>query len=676
VKTIRVRSNIVTAVVFASMLAAVHTRATAQETPAKSAPTAGIESVTVNTPRATTAGNTFTLPAGWQIRTDAAKVVLEPPEPDAHLALVDVEAKDADDAVKQAWAAYQPEAKRPLRLATQQAARNGWEERRDYDYETSPDEKLSVYVVARRKGPGWTVSITDTSLATLEKRRSQFSLALASLRPKGYQRETFAGKTPHPLTPERIEVMKAFVADGMRQLGIPGVGFSLIDGGKVVYEGGLGVKELGKPDKVDADTLFIAASNTKAMTTLLMAKLVDEHKLRWDEPVVEAYPGFRLGDDDTTRRVLVKHLVCACTGMPRQDLEWLLQFGKSTADSSVKLLAGMHPTSGFGDLFQYSNLMVASAGYVAAALEYPGMELGAAYDKAMQNEVFRPLGMKNTTFDFKRALSRNHASPHGDDADGNVEISRQDPNYSAVPIRPAAGMWTSARDLSKYVEMELAGGKLPNGVQLVSAENLLARRSPQVMIGEDADYGMALAIDTSWGIPMIHHGGDMFGYHSDMMWLPGQGVGAVILTNGEYGWALRGAVLRRLAEILFDGKPEAADRLRASADERVADMKVTRKRLVIPADKSKADKLARRYSNPALGRVVVNRGPHGVIFDFGDLRSKVASRINDDGTISFITIDPTINGFEFVVGQQAATRTLTIRDAQHEYVFAEVPGGK
>ena len=85
-------------------------------------------------------------------------------------------------------------------------------------------------------------------------------------------------------------MLKDFVRDVMQQFGIPGVGLSLIDGGKVVFQGGLGVKTLGKPDPVDADTLFLAASNTKAMTTLLLAMLVDENKLRWDQPVTEIYP--------------------------------------------------------------------------------------------------------------------------------------------------------------------------------------------------------------------------------------------------------------------------------------------------------------------------------------------------------------------------------------------------
>jgi CubicO group peptidase (beta-lactamase class C family) len=91
----------------------------------------------------------------------------------------------------------------------------------------------------------------------------------------------FAGKKARPLDAKRVALVTDFVHDLMQQSGIPGVGFSLIDGGRVVFEGGFGVKTLGKPDPVDADTLFLAASNTKALTTLLLALLVDEKKLRW-----------------------------------------------------------------------------------------------------------------------------------------------------------------------------------------------------------------------------------------------------------------------------------------------------------------------------------------------------------------------------------------------------------
>src|SRR6185503_7173148 len=115
----------------------------------------------------------------------------------------------------------------------------------------------------------------------------------------------------------------------------------------------------------------------------------------------------------------------------------------------------------------------------------------------------------------------------------------------------------SASDLAKYVELELAKGMLPNGKRLVSQENLLARYAPQVIIGEDVTYGMALMVDARYGVRVVHHGGDLGGYHSDMIWLPDNGVGVVILTNADSGVLLRGPLLRKLLEVLYDGKPEA-----------------------------------------------------------------------------------------------------------------------
>ena len=88
----------------------------------------------------------------------------------------------------------------------------------------------------------------------------------------------------------------------------------------------------------------MAASNTKGMTTLLLSELVDEKKLKWDEPVIDVYLAFKLGNADTTKKVFVKNLICACTGLPRQDLEWLFEFKNATPESELALLATMQPT--------------------------------------------------------------------------------------------------------------------------------------------------------------------------------------------------------------------------------------------------------------------------------------------------------------------------------------------
>lgn len=657
----------------AALALALHGPAAAQVGPAAAdAGAAAPARLTSDAQRETPGGTTFTAPSGWTVSPrGTSAVVLEPEEPDSRLVLIDLPAQDADAAVAAAWAAYRPDMKRPLKIAVDRPPRNGWDQRRLYDYETSPNEQAVVYAVALRHGSAWTVLLVDAKEATYERRAAAVALVGQSLRPKGYRRESFAGKAAHPLDASRIELLAGFLETARHELGVPGVGFSLIDAGRVVFEGGLGVRELGRPQPVDANTLFLAASNTKALTTLLLARLVDAGKLGWEQPVVEVFPGFRLGDADTTRRVLVKHLVCACTGLPRQDLEWVFEFAKATPASALALLGTMQPTTRFGEVFQYSNLLAAAAGYVAAHVLSPDLELGAAYDRAMRTQVFLPLGMRATTFDFARALKQDHASPHGEDVDGKQQLARVDPNRTVIAVRPAGGLWTSAHDLSRYLLMELAGGRLPDGARFVSEHNLLARRLPQVSIGEDQTYGMGLMVDTTWGVPVVHHGGDLFGYHSDMIWLPEQKVGAVLLTNADSGVLLRRGFTRRLLEVLFDGRPEAAEDVASLAAARRASIAKERERLVVPADPAESAKLAARYRSSALGELRVSREGSSTIFDFGEWKSPVASRRNDDGTISFLTVAPTLGAFELVAGTRDGKRVLVIRDAQHEYVFVE-----
>ena len=451
---------------------------------------------------------------------------------------------------------------------------------------------------------------------------------------------------------------------------IPGVALALVQDGKVVYEGGLGVREMGKPDKVDAHTRFIIASNTKALTTLLLAKLVDEGKLTWDTPVTSLYPAFKLGDADTTRQVLVKHLVCACTGMPRQDLEWFFDFEKQTPKSEMEILGTIQPTTKFGETFQYSNTMAAAAGYVAGYVLNPKKELGAAYDDAIQSRVLGPLGMSETTFDYAAALRGNHGTAHEYDVDGKMALAVMDLNRAAISIRPAGEAWSSVHDMAKYVSMELAKGKLPSGKTYVSEDALLARRKPQVGIGEFSTYGMGLEVDSEWGVPFVHHGGDLVGFHSDMFWIPEANVGGVILTNGP-GWMIRRAFIRKTLEVLYDGEPQADDDAASHVANFKAQIAAERPRLTIPPDPTVVAGLAKRYTNPALGALVVTTEGSSCTLRFGGWQSPVATRKNDDGSMSIVTVAPGADGIALVVGTLGGKRTLVVRDMQHEYVFTE-----
>ena len=628
------------------------------------------ERLSADTPKTTVLGNAFVAPRDWSIRVKGPATILEAPEGNSWIALVDVRANGPEEALAAAWQAYKLEAKWPVKVSNDLPDRDGWSRRRVYEYLTSPNEKRGVAALVYYSGSNWTVVIEDLADAVAEKRGGQVALVLGRLLPKGYSRESFAGKKANTLDQARIAELSRFIEQGQKVTGVPGVALGLVQDGKVIFADGFGVKELGGTEKPDSDTLFMVASNTKALTTLLLAKLVDEHRMTWQTPATTLFPSFHLGDAETTRSVQVKHLICACTGMPRQDMEWLFEYGKMTPESSLALLGTMQPTSKFGELFQYSNLMAAAAGYTGAHVLYPQMEVGAAYDRAMQSYVFDPLGMKATTFDYARALAGNHASPHSPDVNGKPARALMSVNYAAIPVRPAGAAWSSVRDMLKYVSMELAEGKLPDGKTYISKEPLLERRVSQVSIGKDVTYGMGLMVDTTYGVPVVHHGGDLIGYHSDMIWLPQQNMGAVILTDGDPGWLLRSRFSRKLLEVLFDGRHEADALLAADAKSFYSARAADRKLLTIPADANVSAKLAKHYANPSLGEIAVSTSGASTIFDFGEWESEVASRKNPDGTISFITIVPGLIGSEFVVGS-GAKRTLITRDAQHEYIFEE-----
>jgi CubicO group peptidase (beta-lactamase class C family) len=339
----------------------------------------------------------------------------------------------------------------------------------------------------------------------------------------------------------------------------------------------------------------------------------------------------------------------------------------------MALLGTMRPTSGFGEVYQYSNVLASAAGFIAGAALYPERELGEAYDEAMQSRIFGPLGMTRTTLDFEKALAEEHASPHDEDVDGRPAVAVIDVDRAIIPLRPSGGAWSSARDLRRYVQLELAAGKLPDGTRFVSESALGERRASEVRIGEDETYGMGLRVDTEYGVPYVHHGGGLVGYKSDLFWLPEQGVGGVILTNSTSGGLLLHPFVRKVLEEIFDGNREADEDMAAAAAERKATLAKDRARRSFPASAAVVSKLAPRYTNPVLGELTVRTDARGTLVDAGRWRSLVASRMNDDGTASLLTVEPGADGFEFHVDPREPVPRLTIRDAQHDYVFVTKP---
>lgn len=627
-----------------------------------------------DTPGKTAAGVQYTQPKDWTLQVKGAVTVFVSPESDLRIAVVDVgAATDAKDAAAKAWALFKPDGVPTPRLVTAAPPAEGWSERASISYETSPNERATRSATALKQGNSWTVLIVDGSEATANKRSAATAIVQGSLHPAGYARETFAGKVAHPLTPDRIKLLRDFVAESARQLEVPGVGMALIDHGKVVWVGGVGVRALGSPEPVDAHTKFMVASNTKGMSTLLLSILADEGKLRWDQHVTDLYPSFRLGSDEVTRSVEVRHLVCACTGLPRKDFAFILADQGKPAIDTFRQLAETQPTSKFGELFQYNNLMASASGFVGGHLLYPNMEIGAAYDRAMQVKIFDPLGMHDTTFDYRKGESGDFARPHGYDINGRMTVMSNMFNYTVYPYRPAGGAFSSAADMARYVQLELGQGVTPEGKRIVSAANILKRRERGVPVGENNWYGMGLFYRVAWGVPVVTHGGTLQGFHSDWWALPEQGVGAVILTNADSGPALLEPFLRRLMEVMYDGKPEAAQEVAAAATRLKAQAAARKARLTIPGDPAALGNLAAHYNGPEGSSLTITERDGGKWIKAGSIEGPLATRKNADGSISLVSIAPGSIGFDGLIGNDAAgNRTLTVRDSQHAYVYTEV----
>ena len=182
-----------------------------------------------------------------------------------------------------------------------------------------------MLALARGKGKRFYVTLLDAKHAALDRRGAQMQTVITSLAVPGVSKESFAGKTPHVLDAARIAAFEAFVTKAREALDMTGVAVSIVQGGKVAYQKGFGLRRQGAKAPVTPKTLFMIGSITKSLTSMMMARLVDDKKFTWETPVTEVFPGFALGDPEATKRCQMRHTVCACTGLPRQDLEFLFE---------------------------------------------------------------------------------------------------------------------------------------------------------------------------------------------------------------------------------------------------------------------------------------------------------------------------------------------------------------
>lgn len=645
----------------------------AAQTPPAAGPTAQplafeFKELAEDTKLTTASGATFTVAKGWHVARTDAIIVIQEPQRELSAAFVEIAAPTVEEAIAQAWKRWKPDFARTVRITSKPPASAGWDEVAQIVYETAADERRVVTGAARRKGTTYYVMLVDGAIAAAERRGAQLNIAIGSLEVAARAEENLAGKKAHPLDAARAERFLAFAEEARKQSKVPGAAIAVVQDGRIVLEKGLGVRELGKNDPVTPSTLFMIGSMTKPLTSLLMARMVDRKAFAWDTPVTTLFPSFALGDPDATSRVTMAHTVCACTGLPRWDMEFVFEWTKSTPTSRIELLRAMKPTTGFGETFQYSNLMVASGGYVAATTATRTKDLRRAYAEAMKAEVLRPIGMTSTVLDLDEARAREHARPHGRTLTFETQPIATETERGVDSVMPAGGAWSTVRDLSRWLLLELGKGTL-DGKQVISEANLLERRKPRVRISAKQSYGLALFIDTSRGLQAIGHGGNTFGFSADATFYPEHGLGLIVLTNAQAANAYNSAVKRRLVELLFDANEEAEKGLAFGIKQLGETIQKQMQEITLNPDPAFVEPLVGFWTNPRLGTIEIRRDGPGVTLDAGEWKAPVGEHKDQSGARRIILTGPPFAGLAFWPQQNEGRPALLFETAQQKYWF-------
>jgi len=348
----------------------------------------------------------------------------------------------------------------------------------------------------------------------------------------------------------------AYVRRGLQTLRVPGVAVAVVKDGKVVFAQGYGVRTLGDTGRVDAHTLFQIASNTKAFTTAALAMLVDEGKLAWDDPVTKYLPDFQLYDPYVTREFTLRDLVThrSGLGLGAGDLLWF-HSSYSRAEIIHRIRAAK-PASSFRSRYAYDNVLYIAAGEIVPAVT------GKSWDDFIKERILTPLGMTESGTSIAFLSSTNNvATPHGVER-GKLQVVPRD---SIDNTGAAGGIVSNVSDMAKWLLCRLDSGRYAGG-------RLFSERQARVMwagqtilpIGDPppplaalrpgfSEYGLGWFLRDYRGRKVVAHTGGLAGMTSQVMLVPGERLGLVVLTNGES--SLMTALAYRLLDTFFGAPP-------------------------------------------------------------------------------------------------------------------------
>jgi len=322
-----------------------------------------------------------------------------------------------------------------------------------------------------------------------------------------------------------------YVNKAIRDWEVPGVAVAVIKDDKIVLAKGYGVRKIGEPAPVDERTLFAIGSSSKAFTAAAVAMLVDEGKLKWNDPATKYLPGFETYDPYVTRELSVRDLLTHRSGLERGDFLW---YGtENDRDEILRRARFIKPSWSLRSNFGYQNLMFLAAGQVVSKVN------GNTWDEFIAQRIFTPLGMTSSSTSIKAFKNGdNVASPHAKFDDKIESIAWRNIDN----IAPAGSINSNVTDMAQWIRLQLGQGTYQNQ-RLFSSGAAKEMHSPQTIIplagsmemlypeAHFLSYGMGWFLSDYRGKKIVEHGGAIDGMRAQVALMPEEKLGVVILTN-------------------------------------------------------------------------------------------------------------------------------------------------
>lgn len=434
-------------------------------------------------------------------------------------------------------------------------------------------------------------------------------------------------RKPAGFTPE----LDAYIAKAVRDWELPGLAIAVVRNDSLLVAKGYGVREMGKPDPVDGNTLFDVASLTKSFTAAGAALLVDEGKLRWDDYVRQHLPSVRFPDPYLDKHVTLRDLLSHRTGLNPSN--WIIRFvGEGRDLEPLHRVAHLKTSGEFRASFVYSNIGYTTAGaMIAAVAKMPWAEL-------IQKRLIEPLGMTSSYVNGSMPKSGNVARPHA------VLGGKQQPirESSDFVDGPSAGVRSSARDMARWLRFHINRGEL-DGKRLLSERVMEEMHSPQQIFATTpamrrarmvengfGAYGLGWQVMDYRGHRMSWHSGNANGMPVYMAILPDEKVGVVVLLNSWIAPVLHGAIAQKVFDVLlgYEGGDYAGEALASAKRMREAEERGVRANAAMLALRGEPARPLSEYAGVyedslygpirlwiEQGRLALQMGPRGEIAD-------------------------------------------------------------